>query len=123
MRFLADMGVSLRVVEWLRSSGHDAIHLRDEGLQKLPNGEIFRKAIRERRIVLTFDLDFGEIVAANGGSNSVSVILFRLRNTRADFVVQRLKVVLQQSTEELARGAVVLVEDGRHRVRRMPIGR
>jgi predicted nuclease of predicted toxin-antitoxin system len=67
MRFLADMGVSLRVVEWLRSSGHDTIHLRDEGLQKMPNGEIFRKAIRERRIVLTFDLDFGEIVAANGG--------------------------------------------------------
>lgn len=57
MRFLADMGVSLRVVEWLRSSGHDAIHLRDEGLQKLPNGEIFRKAIREQRVVLRFDLD------------------------------------------------------------------
>jgi len=44
-------------VEWLRSSGHDAIHLRDEGLQKLPNGEIFRKAVREKRFVLTFDLD------------------------------------------------------------------
>jgi predicted nuclease of predicted toxin-antitoxin system len=121
MRFLADMGVSLRVVEWLRACGHDAIHLRDEGLQKLPNGEIFQKAIRERRAVLTFDLDFGEIVAGSGG-RSVSVILFRLRNTRADFVVQRLKVVLEQSTEALAQGAVVLVEDGRHRVRRMPIG-
>jgi len=24
MRFLADMGISLRVVEWLDSSGHDA---------------------------------------------------------------------------------------------------
>ena len=121
MRFLADMGVSTRVVEWLRASGHDATHLRDEGLQKLPNGEIFRKAIRERRVVLTFDLNFGEIVAASGGT-SVSTILFRLRNTRADFVVQRLKAVLDQSTEELAQGAVVLVEDGRHRVRRLPIG-
>src|SRR5262245_45715030 len=81
-------GVSVRVVEWLRSSGHDAIHLRDEGLQRLPNGEIFQKAIREERAVLTFDLDFGEIVAASGG-RSVSVILFRLRNTRAEFVIQR----------------------------------
>jgi predicted nuclease of predicted toxin-antitoxin system len=122
MRFLADMGVSMRIVEWLRSSGHDTIHLRDEGLQRLPNGEIFQKAIREQRIVLTFDLDFGEIVAGSGGG-SVSVILFRLRNTRADFVVQRLKSVLEQSTEELEQGAVVLVEDGRHRVRRMPIGK
>jgi predicted nuclease of predicted toxin-antitoxin system len=92
------------------------------GLQKLPNGEIFRKAIREKRIVLTFDLDFGEIVAGSSGA-SVSAILFRLHNTRADFLVQRLKSVLEQSTEELAQGAVVLVEDGRHRVRRMPVGK
>ncbi len=48
MRFLADMGVSMRVVELLRSSGHEAIHLRDEGLQRLPNGEIFQKAIQGR---------------------------------------------------------------------------
>lgn len=59
MRFLADMGVSVRVVRWLRDQGHDATHLRDEGLQRIPNGEIFAKAIAEGRIVLTFDLDFG----------------------------------------------------------------
>lgn len=64
MRFLADMGVSMRVVEWLRASGHDAIHLRDEGLQKLPNSEIVQKAIREGRIVLTF--------AANDSQHSVN---------------------------------------------------
>jgi predicted nuclease of predicted toxin-antitoxin system len=121
MRFLADMGVSQRVVEWLRSSGHDAIHLRDEGLQKLPDGEIFQKAIRELRIVLTFDLDFGEIVAASRGG-MVSVVLFRLHNARADFVIQRLDTVLGTSAEELAHGAVVLVEDARHRVRKLPIG-
>lgn len=66
MRFLADMGISLRVVEWLRSSGHDAVYLRDEGLQTLPDSEIFQKAARGQRIVLTFDRDFGEIVAASG---------------------------------------------------------
>jgi predicted nuclease of predicted toxin-antitoxin system len=59
MRFLGDMGVSWRVIEWLRAAGHDAVHLRDEGLQRLPNGDIFQKGFAEQRIVLTFDLDFG----------------------------------------------------------------
>lgn len=121
MRFLADMGVSQPVVEWLRAEGHDAIHLRDEGLQRLPNGEIFQKAAQERRVVLTFDLDFGEILAGSG-ETVVSVILFRLQNTRSAHVIDRLRVVLEQSADALAAGAIVVVEEGRHRVRLLPIG-
>ena len=121
MRFLADMGVSRQVVDWLHTKGHEAVHLHDEGLQRLPNGEIFQKAGREERIVLTFDLDFGEILAASGGQ-IVSVVLFRLRNTRTSFVIQRLDDVLTQSTADLSQGAVIIVEDGRHRVRSLPIG-
>jgi predicted nuclease of predicted toxin-antitoxin system len=121
MRFLADMGVSRQVVEWLHSQGHDAVHLRDEGLQRLPNGEIFQKAADEQRIVLTFDLDFGEILAGCGGQ-IVSVIVFRLRNARGPFVIQRLADVLNSSSAELSQGAIVIVEDGRHRVRLLPIG-
>ncbi len=71
--------------------------------------------------MLTFDLDFGEIVAASAGQ-IISVILFRLRNTRAYFVIQRLADVLAQSSAELMQGAIVVVEDGRHRVRKLPIG-
>jgi predicted nuclease of predicted toxin-antitoxin system len=121
MRFLADMGVSQQVTEWLRANGHESVHLRDEGLQRLPNGEIFQKAGREQRIVLTFDLDFGEILAASGGQ-AISVILFRLRNTRTDFVIRRLNDVLNDSSADLSRGAIIVVEDGRHRVRILPIG-
>ena len=87
-----------------------------------PHGEAAFEHEGDERIVLTFDLDFGKVVAGSGGG-SISVILYRLRNKRADFVIQRLKTVLEQSTEELTQGAVVLVEDGRHRVRRMPIGK
>ncbi len=50
MRFLGDMGVSRRVIEWLRAAGHDAVHPRDGGLQRLPNGDIFQKGFAEQRI-------------------------------------------------------------------------
>jgi predicted nuclease of predicted toxin-antitoxin system len=44
MRFLVDVCVDVGVRTWLQGEGHDAVHLRDEELQKLPNGEIFVKA-------------------------------------------------------------------------------
>ena len=121
MRFLADMGVSWRVVEWLRAAGHEANHLRDEGLQRLPNGGIFRKAAKENRIILTWDLDFSEILALSGTSQ-VSAVIFRLGNTRSSHVIDRLKRVLAESGEALATGAIVSVEEHRHRVRRLPLG-
>ncbi len=122
MRFLADMGVDIRVVKWLREKGHDASHLRDEGLHRMPDGEIFDKAISESRIILTFDLDFAEIVALSRGQN-VSVILFRLHNTRTSHLISRLSTVLLESAEALGKGAIIVVEDFRHRVRYLPVGR
>lgn len=119
MRFLADMGVSMRVVTWLRENGHDAIHLRDEGLQRLENGEIFAKAAREERIILTFDLDFGEIVALSHVA-PVPVVVFRLRNTRATHVIDRLASVLITSGNALETASVIAVERSRYRIRRFP---
>ena len=119
MRFLADMGVSIRVVEWLRAEGHDAAHLREEGLQRLPNGAIFEKADAEKRILLTFDLDFGEILALSG-DHRVSVVLFRLRDARGVRQVERLRRLLMESSGALEAGAVIVVEYGRHRVRQLP---
>jgi len=117
MRFLADMGVAQRIVEWLRTEGYEAVHLREEGLQRMPNGEIFEKAASEGRIILTFDLDFGEIVALSG-DRRVSVILFRLHNTRTPHVIDRLTKVLKDAGQALEQGAIVVVEESRHRARR-----
>jgi len=111
----------LRIVEWLRQQAHDVKHLRDEGLHRSPNGEIFAKAVTEDRVVLTFDLDFGEIAALTRGRKA-SVVLFRLHNTRTSHVIARLAAVLADCTAALQEGAVVVVEESRRRVRFLPIG-
>jgi predicted nuclease of predicted toxin-antitoxin system len=113
------MGVSQRVVDFLRAASHDVVHLREQGLHRLPNGQIFLKAKAEQRIVMTFDLDFGEIVAGASGSIP-SVVIFRLHNTRSEHVIERLEITLEQAGEALRTGAVVIVEEGRVRVRSLP---
>lgn len=121
MRFLADMGVDVRVVEWLRRHGHDAVHLREEGLHRAPDEQVFAKALVENRIVLTFDLDFGDL-AMLVREPTARVVLFRLKNTRTAHVIERLEGVLAGSADALTRGAIVIVEEGRHRIRHLPIG-
>jgi len=121
VRFLVDMCMDVRVADWLRSQRHDATHLRDEGLQRLPDREIFDKAISENRTVVTFDLDFGEI-AALCGQRRTSVIVFRLHSTRNAHVIERLATVLRETGGMLERSVIVLVEESRHRVRYLPVG-
>jgi predicted nuclease of predicted toxin-antitoxin system len=63
MRFLADMGISMVTVNWLRELGHDAKHLTDEKLFRLSDDLILEKAKSEGRILLTCDLDFGYLLS------------------------------------------------------------
>ena len=91
MKFLADMGISPKTVAFLRSLGHDAVHLSDQGLERLPDSGIVEKAQQEGRVLLVHDLAFGELVAA-GGAALPSVITFRLRNMHPDPGMARCKV-------------------------------
>ena len=120
MRFLADMGISKNTVLWLRSEGHDAKHLRDEGLLRLADQDIFAKAKREKRIILTFDLDFAEITAA-AGSQLPSVIIFRLQDQTPDNVNRVLHQVLSAAKKQLSKGAIISASEKRFRVRPLPI--
>ena len=120
MKFLADMGVSMSTIASLREAGHESIHLRDEGLFKMEDAGILDKARSESRIVLTFDLDFGDLLAASG-ERLPSVIIFRLRNQTPGAVRPRLFEILSECETDLEAGTIIIVEETRYRVRRLPI--
>jgi predicted nuclease of predicted toxin-antitoxin system len=91
-------------------------------MQRAADEIIVEKAQRDDRILLTFDLDFGEIFAL-GVIARPSIVIFRLSDERADAVNRRLEGVLSEQTEALASGALILIEDTRYRIRRLPIQR
>jgi predicted nuclease of predicted toxin-antitoxin system len=74
VRILVDMSVDIRVTDWLRSQDHDAVHLRDDGLHRMPNGEIFANCFpkKSKRGAKTLKPD-------------VDLITSRLRVAEADF--------------------------------------
>jgi predicted nuclease of predicted toxin-antitoxin system len=122
MKFLADIGISPKAVAYLRSQGYDAIHLSEENLHRLPDPDILTKAQVEKRILLTHDLDFGELLAASG-FHIPSVVIFRLSSMTAANVNLYLAAVLQEHALALQQGAVISVTDTRIRIRTLPIER
>ncbi|MEW6110430.1 MAG: DUF5615 family PIN-like protein [Nitrospirota bacterium] len=120
MKFIADMGISQTTVQWLKEEGFNAVHVRDTGMHRSSDTDIVKKAMEEARIILTCDLDFGDIVSASG-ERCPSVIILRLEEETPGNVNKRLKQVLKESSEDLKKGAIISVEETRHRVRSLPL--
>jgi len=120
MRFLADMGISMQTVKWLRQENHGVSHLSEEGLTKLSDEKILEKAAAENRIILTCDLDFGFLLSRNKKSIP-SVIIFRLEFQTPEQHIHKLRQLLPDYAKELEKGCIVSVEDKKIRIRELPI--
>lgn len=120
MKFLADMGISPKTVAFLNGLGYNAVHLQEELLHQLPDLDILEKARSENYVLLTHDLDFGELVAASG-EQLPSVIIFRLRNMHPNQVNHYLNQIIPQHQAALEQGSVISVTEGKIRVRTLPL--
>ena len=120
MKFLADMNMSMSTVHYLRNQGYDAVHLHEKGMAQASDITVVLKAKEEKRIVLTFDLDFGDLMACSKESLP-SIVIFRLRDETPQAVLPHLKDVLENYSEELKKGALVIAGNNRNRIRRLPL--
>jgi hypothetical protein len=77
-------------------------------------------ADRENRILVSADTDFGELLA-NAPVLAPSVILLRRADKRADSLAAVVLANLQQVTDDLAAGALLVISDTRIRARRLPM--
>ena len=87
-------------------------------MQRADDDAIFLAAVSEERIVITADLGFGAI-AHRSGMRGTSTIIVRMTRPDHRTVTGRLQPLLDGNEQHLARGAIMVIEDARYRIRRL----
>jgi predicted nuclease of predicted toxin-antitoxin system len=103
------------------SAARSRPRLRNElGSGGKPDEQIMAAADRENRIVVSADTDFGELLA-NAPVLAPSVILLRRTDKQARSLAAVILANLEQVTDDLAAGALIVISDTRIRARRLPM--
>ena len=114
MRFLADENFPGAAVAALEAAGHDVVWVRVSA-PGIADADVLAKAQDEGRILLTFDKDFGELVANATVAEPCGIILFRIPPPRSEDATRRLATVLSSRQDWAEHFSVV--EAGRVRMR------
>jgi predicted nuclease of predicted toxin-antitoxin system len=121
MRFLVDNPVSPLVAEMLRKAGHDAVHVREYGLQADSDTVILERASKENRVIISADTDFGFLLARSKKSKPSVVIFHHSFPHRPQ---QQGKILLDNLTQlstALEQGSFIVFESRRIRIRTLPM--
>jgi predicted nuclease of predicted toxin-antitoxin system len=123
VRLLVDQNLAGRVVELLRDAGHDAVHVRERGMQRAEDDEILRVAAAEDRVIISEDTDFGALLAHSGAASPSFVLLRGADPLTPDEQAALIAAALPGLTEDLDAGCIAVVTRFRLRVRPLPIER
>ncbi len=118
MKLKLDENLPFDLATMLREIGHDVEDIVAEGLGGKSDPTVFEAATDEKRVLLTFDMDFADIRRFPPEGHH-GIIVFRLQDQRWPSLLKAVRLVLErQILVESAEVGLVIVSESRIRQRR-----
>jgi predicted nuclease of predicted toxin-antitoxin system len=121
VKILVDMNLSPEWLTVLAQAGWQASHWSTVGSPSAADTDLFNWSRQHGWVLLTQDLDFAEILF-HTQAGSPSVVLLRLRNELDAAQQNRVCALLRTVGVALETGALLVIDEHRARLRRLPIG-
>jgi predicted nuclease of predicted toxin-antitoxin system len=120
MKLLLDQGLPRSAAALLHDMGLDTLHVADVGMSAAEDPDILRWASSEARTIVSIDSDFHSLLALSA-AKTPSVIRIRIEGLKAPEAASLIIQIVSQFRSDLEQGAVVTVQPGRMRMRRLPL--
>lgn len=119
-RLLVDMNLTPEWVQCLASNGIESVHWSNIGSPTVPDTVIMAWARENGFVVFTHDMDFGTVLALTPESGP-SVIQVRARSPMPEDMGTLVATVIRRHAKDLENGALVVLDEGKARVRILPL--
>jgi predicted nuclease of predicted toxin-antitoxin system len=116
MHLFCDQNIMVETVEFLRQQGHDVSSTREAGLAAAPDEEVMAFAVRQDRILLTYNADFGDIRLFPVGTHA-GIIRLRVTQQTAEALHPVLKSAIGQLADKDLSGKLVTITKTAIRIR------
>jgi predicted nuclease of predicted toxin-antitoxin system len=117
IKFLADVNVEKPLVDYLLKQGYDIKWVADYDCE-MPDEDLLKLANEERRIFITNDKDFGDLIFLQK-KLSVGTILFRVKGQKPQDKIKLTKKLLMGYRNKLLNHYVVVTK---LKIRIIPLG-
>lgn len=112
IKFLLDANPSPITAQFLRSLDFDIKSITEGKLGSLKDIEVAELAKKEKRIIITFDLDFGEIYHMKEGGK-VGIMVLRIKNQtpeNANIILKNFVSIYRRKIEENPTSLMIIKE-------------
>lgn len=121
MKILLDQNIPFGVEQLLQEHGWDAVHTRTLGMARATDDAVLAYALKNDRLVVPADRDFGDLLRTSGASHP-SLVFLRLRMVVTSVQVASLLISgLEDLSASLESGCIVTLTDTSRRIKTLPI--